>query len=133
MKIIPNSINAERLPTGLQNQHTGYSYNLPGGAPPNLVKEFASSTLSKFSLPARPVRNRQHNPTNPQKPANDTLYLNKISHTSSTRPKPPTPSVATTERSCRPRFLNSSMCCFSLQKKKYSKIKHFDKEPCVKC
>ncbi len=38
MKIMPNFMDVQRL----QDQYAGYSYNLAGGAPPNLAMEFIS-------------------------------------------------------------------------------------------
>ncbi len=32
-------MDVQRLPTGLQNQFTGFSYNQAGDAPPNVVTE----------------------------------------------------------------------------------------------
>ncbi len=36
---MPNVIDVHRLPTSLQNQFTGFSYNQAGDAPPNVVTE----------------------------------------------------------------------------------------------
>ncbi len=42
MQIIPNLKDVQRLLAGLQNQYTGYSYNLSGGRITQLAMEFIS-------------------------------------------------------------------------------------------